>query len=84
MSDTAAVVEARLTALYQGCSAGARLRMATGLFQSGKRLALAGLRHTAADRHGVALTTALLERLYGDELAPSVRAAVAARAERTR
>lgn len=52
--------------------------MATAMFTAAKRLALAGLRHEDAGRSDVALRRALLDRLYGDELTPYVRARVAA------
>ena len=71
------MVEAQLTALYQACSPAERVRMATAMFAVAKRLALAGLRHEDAERSDVALRRALLDRLYGDELTPSVRDAVA-------
>ncbi|MCC7002726.1 MAG: hypothetical protein IT357_11275 [Gemmatimonadaceae bacterium] len=52
--------------------------MATAMFGSAVRVTLAGLRHEDPQREGIALHLALLERLYGDELTPSIRAAVAA------
>lgn len=76
-SDSTPGVEARLTALYQARSPSERVRMATAMFTAAKRLALAGLRHEDPERNDVALRRALLDRLYGDELTPSVRAAVA-------
>lgn len=79
MNDTAPRIEARLTALYRQRSPGARVRMATAMYQTAKRLALAGLRHERSDRSDSALAAALLDRLYGDELAPALRAALAAR-----
>ncbi|MBX3173814.1 MAG: hypothetical protein KF709_05345 [Gemmatimonadaceae bacterium] len=80
MTDTAASVDARLRELLRQRSASERVRMATGMFGSAKRLALAGLRHGGRHRDAVAERLGLLERLHGDELSPAVRAIVAARA----
>lgn len=79
MRDTSPQVEAQLRALYQAKSPGDRLRMATVMFGTAKRLSLAGLKHENADLEGRALRVALLQRLYGDDLSPEIRDAVAAR-----
>ena len=79
MRDTSVQVEAQLRALYQARSPGQRLRMATVLFGTAKRLLIAGLKHENADLAGTELRVALLQRLYGDDLSPETRAAVAAR-----
>lgn len=77
MRDTAPDVEAQLAALLRARSAGERLRMATGLFVGAKRLALAGTRRDGAPPDRVAERLALLTRLYGDDLTPTVRELVA-------
>ena len=71
--------EAHLRALYQSRSPGQRLRMATAMFASAKRLVLAGLVYEDASRDATALRMALLQRLHGEELSPAVRATVASR-----
>jgi hypothetical protein len=78
MHDTTPAAEARLRALYGARSPAERLRMATAMFGSVTRMTLAGLRHEDPKREGVALRLALLERLHGDDLTASIRAAVAA------
>jgi hypothetical protein len=78
MHDTTPAAEAQLRALYAARSPAERLRMATAMFGTATRVTLAGLRHEDPQREGVALRLALLERLHGDDLTPSIRAAVAA------
>jgi len=78
MHDTTPAADAQLRALYAARSPAERVRMATEMFASAVRVTLAGLRHEDPRREGVALRFALLERLYGDELTPSTRAAVTA------
>lgn len=77
MHDTAPAVDAHLRALLRGRTPGERVRMATAMFSSAKRLALAGLRYENGRRDPVVERLALLERLYGDDLEPAVRARVA-------
>ncbi len=77
LHDTTPAADAQLRALLRGRTPGERVRMATAMFQSAKRLALAGLRYEHADRDPTAERLALLERLYGDDLAPAIRALVA-------
>ena len=76
-SDTPPEVEAQLTALYQARSPAERVRMATAMYMTAKRLALSGLRHEDAHRGEIAVRRALLDRLYGEELTLAVRDAVA-------
>lgn len=70
-------VDAHLRALLRDRTPGERVRMATAMFSGAKRLALAGLRYENAGRDPVVERLALLERLYGDDLAPEVRERVA-------
>lgn len=77
MHDTATAVEAQLRALLRARTPGERVRMATAMFSSAKRLVLAGLRYENARRDPAAERLALLERLHGDDLSPAVHAAVA-------
>lgn len=77
MTDTSPTVEAELSALYRRRSPGARLRMATTMFTSAKRLAAAGLRTTGGDLPMAEVRSQLLERLYGDELSAGARAWIA-------
>lgn len=79
MHDTTPAAEAELRALYRARSPAQRLRMATTMFGTATRLALAGLRYEGPQRDAVALRRALLERLHGADLAPAIREAVAAR-----
>lgn len=78
MRDTPSAVDALLGAMLQARTLGERVRMETGMFGSAKRLALAGLRYEQPLRDPVAERVALLERLYGDDLPPALRASVAA------
>lgn len=80
MTDTSLTIEAHLSALYRQRSPGARLRMATAMFTSAKRLAAAGLRATAGDVPAMEARRQLLERMYGDELSAGARAWIAAHA----
>lgn len=77
MRDTSLTIEAQLSALYRQQSPGARLRMATALFASARRLAVAGLRATAGDVLATEVRRQLLERMYGDELSAGARAWIA-------
>jgi len=79
MTDTSADIEAMLTARYRALSPGARLRMATAMFSSGKRMALAGLLATDGPLSDSALRRKLLDRLYGDELPHEAKDAILAR-----
>lgn len=76
MSDTSPAARAQLATLFAARSPGARLRMATSLFGTAKRLAIAGIRRSAVDldEHGV--RAALLDRLHGDLLSDAERAAI--------
>jgi hypothetical protein len=78
MRDTSPQVDAQLRALYRAKSPGDRLRMATVMFGTAKRLSLAGLKHENSDLSGTALRVALLQRLYGDDLSSEIINAVAA------
>lgn len=78
MHDTTPAAEAQLRAMYRARSPAERLRMATAMFGTVTRVTLAGLRHEDPQREGGALRLALLERLHGDDLTASIRAAVAA------
>lgn len=82
MHDTTSAAEAELRALFRARSPAQRLRMATTMFGTATRLAVAGLRHEEPHRDGIALRLALLERLYGDDLTPAVKEAVAAQLRR--
>lgn len=79
MTDTTPAVEAELRARYRARTPGARLRMATAMFATAKRLAAAGLRFGGAGPSRTELRRGLLARLYGDELTPDQRAEIAAR-----
>ena len=76
MSDTSVAVRAQLAAWYAARSAGARLRMATSLFATAKRLAIAGIRRDAAGLDEPGVRAALFVRLHGDTFPPEERAAV--------
>jgi hypothetical protein len=82
MRDTTPAADAQLGALLRGRTPGERVRMATAMFRSAKRLALAGLRYENAHRDPAAERLALLQRLYGDDLAPAIRALVALHSSR--
>lgn len=81
MSDTTTAVDAYWASLYRSRTPGERVRMASGMFTTAKRLALAGIRHRAAPESAVTLRMALLERLYGEELNREVRQQIAAATE---
>jgi hypothetical protein len=76
MSDTSEATRAQLAALYASRSAGDRLRMATSLFATAKRLATAGIRRDAADLDERGVRSMLLLRLHGDVLSEAEQAAV--------
>lgn len=75
MNDTSAAVRAQLATLYASRSAAARLRMATSLFGTGKRLAIAGIRLSAAGLDERGVRAALFVRLHGDLFSEPERAA---------
>lgn len=79
MTDTSADIEAMLTDRYRALAPGARLRMATSMFSSGKRMALAGILATDGALSDSALRRKLLDRLYGDELPHEAKDAILAR-----
>ena len=81
MTDTSPDVEAMLTDRYRALSPGSRLRMATAMFSSGKRLALAGVLAAGGDHSSAALRRRLLDRLFGDELPRSVKEQILARSQ---
>lgn len=76
MSDTSPETRAQLAALYAARSAAARLRMATSLFSTAKRLAIAGIRRTAVDLDERGLRAALFDRLHGNLISDEARAAI--------
>lgn len=78
MNDTTPTIEAELRALYHARSPAARLRMATAMFSSAKRLAIAGLLFGEPGQSTVALRRGLLDRLYGDALTAAQRIEIAA------
>lgn len=75
MNDTPAAVRAQLATLYASRSAAARLRMATSLFGTAKRLAIAGIRLSAAGLDERGVRAALFVRLHGNLLSEPERAA---------
>lgn len=81
MTDTSAEVEAMLTARYRALSPKTRLRMATAMFSSGKRMAVAGVLATEGEQSAAMLRRRLLDRLYGDELPRDVKEQILARSQ---
>ena len=79
VTDTTAAVEEYWNSLYRSRSPGERVRMASGMFTTAKRLALAGIRQRAATQSAVAVRMALLERLHGEELTAEVRRLIASK-----
>jgi hypothetical protein len=79
MTDTSSAVEEELRTRYRARTPAARLRMATAMFATAKRLAAAGLHFGGAGPSRIDLRRGLLDRLYGDELTPAQRAEIAAR-----
>lgn len=77
MHDTTPAVDAHMRALLRARAPSERMRMATAVFSSTNRLVSAGLRYENAGGAPAADQLALLERLYGDELASAVRERVA-------
>jgi hypothetical protein len=71
-----AAVRAQLATLYASRSAAVRFRMATSLFGTAKRLAMAGIRLSAAGLDERAVRAALFVRLHEDQVPQSERAAV--------
>ncbi|MBA4071469.1 MAG: hypothetical protein C0497_06480 [Gemmatimonas sp.] len=76
MSDTSPATRAQLATLYAARSAAARLRMATSLFGTAKRLAIAGIRRSAVDLDEQGVRAALFDRLYGDLFSDAERATI--------
>lgn len=79
MSDTSPSARAQLATLYAARSAGARLRMATSLFGTAKRLAIAGIRRRAVDLDKPGVRAALFDRLHGNLFSDAERATILSR-----
>ncbi len=79
MTDTSDEIETLLADRYRALSPGTRLRMATTMFSTGKRMALAGVRAVGGEQSAAALRRQLLDRLYGDELPRDVKEEILAR-----
>jgi len=77
MSDTSPSVDELLGEMYRARTPGTRLRMATALFATARRLALAGARAGGVNTDERALRRALVERLYGDQLPVDAQRALA-------
>lgn len=79
MNDTSPAIAERLDRLYLARTPSARVRMATSMFTTAKRLAIAGLGAAGVTGSSRELRMGLLERLYGDEIPLQVRREIAER-----
>ena len=76
MNDTTPEAARIVRLLYQSRTPDERVRMACGMFDAAKALAIAGLRLTTPGISEADLRVAVFERFYGRDVDPSQRPAI--------
>ena len=73
MTDTAADVEATMAAMFAALTPTQRVRMMSGMFDTMRRLLVAGIRAEQPDISDTELRVEIFLRTYRDDYAPSER-----------
>ena len=76
MTDTPPDVQARIDALFAGRSGSERVLMMCEMFELGRALVVANIRAQEPTISERTLRVRLLERFYGSEISPTLRAKV--------
>jgi hypothetical protein len=76
MNDTPAEVEAYVRERYRAMTPTERLVIATGMFETARTLAAAGIRAAQPDISAIDLKVALFERFYGRDFTDTERATI--------